>query len=91
METPVIVIGIENITAYTSTSDDTTTRVNWTEPYAYDNSGVQTLTSSHKPGSLFAVGTTSVQYTSTDSSGNSVVEIVNVTVIQSKSWLGLFG
>ena len=53
--------------------------VNWTEPLATDNSGIQTLTSSHTPGSMFPIGSTPVVYTSTDPSGN--VEIQTFFVI----------
>ena len=53
--------------------------VNWTEPMASDNSGVQTLTSSHSSGSMFPVGSTSVVYTSTDPSGNT--EMLTLVVI----------
>ena len=55
--------------------------VYWTEPTAFDNSGVQTLTSSHQPGDVFAVGNTTVTYTATDASGNMVIESFTVMVI----------
>ena len=48
--------------------------VNWEEPTATDNSGIQTLTSSHNSGSMFPVGATTVFYTSTDPSGNTEVQ-----------------
>ena len=54
--------------------------VNWEEPTATDNSGVQTLTSSHASGSLFPVGDTEVTYTSTDQSGNVANQTFTVTV-----------
>ena len=44
--------------------------VEWTEPMATDNSGIQSMTSSHKFGSMFRIGSTSIVYTSTDPSGN---------------------
>ncbi|MCK7591835.1 HYR domain-containing protein, partial [Subsaxibacter sp. CAU 1640] len=43
--------------------------VSWTPPTASDNCS-QTLTSSHSPGDTFALGTTTVTYTSTDAAGN---------------------
>ena len=55
--------------------------VYWTEPTALDNSGVQTLTSSHQPGDVFAVGNTTVTYTATDASGNVAMESFTVMVI----------
>ncbi len=47
------------------------TPVTWIEPTAFDNSGQQPfVTKSHEPGQNFAVGTTQVTYTFTDSSQN---------------------
>ena len=44
----------------------------WTAPTASDNSGSVTLTPDYNSGDSFAIGTTTVTYTATDSSGNSV-------------------
>nr|XP_054774514.1 uncharacterized protein LOC129282664 [Lytechinus pictus] len=44
--------------------------INWTEPVARDNSEVARVTSTHRNGSLFALGTTHVRYTAEDYSGN---------------------
>ena len=57
--------------------------VNWEEPMATDNSGMQTLTSSHKSGSMFPVGYTQVVYISTDPSGNTEVQTF-VVIIEGK-------
>lgn len=46
--------------------------VNWTAPTATDNCPGVVLTSSHQPGDLFPVGTTTVTYTATDAYGNAV-------------------
>ena len=54
--------------------------VTWTEPTSSDNSGVVTLTSSHSPGSAFAIGSTVVTYTATDDASNMVTETFTVTV-----------
>ena len=54
--------------------------VNWTEPNATDNSGVVTVSSSIKSGSLFYIGITNVTYTATDSSGNTAEYTFVVTV-----------
>ncbi|MBO3696889.1 FG-GAP-like repeat-containing protein [Roseivirga sp. E12] len=54
--------------------------VNWTAPGASDNCSVS-LTSSHNPGDVFPVGTTTVTYTATDGSGNAVSASFNVTVV----------
>ena len=42
----------------------------WIEPISTDNSGYQTMTSSHDSGDTFQIGTTMVNYTSVDPSGN---------------------
>ena len=51
-------------------SGNATAVVTWTPPTATDNSGNQTLTSSHNPGDYFPLGNTTVNYTSTDTAGN---------------------
>ena len=55
-------------------------RVNWTEPNATDNSGVVTVSSDIKSGSLFYIGTTNVTYTAVDPSGNAAEYNFIVTV-----------
>ena len=54
--------------------------VNWIVPIASDNSGVQSLTSTHSPGTNFLVGSTPVTYSSIDSSGNMETKTFIVTV-----------
>ena len=44
----------------------------WTAPTASDNSGSVTLTPDYNSGDSFPIGTTTVTYTATDGSGNSV-------------------
>ena len=61
-------------------SVSTSSIVNWEEPVATDNSGLQTLTSSHTPGSLLPVGITEVTYTSTDPFGNTAIYTFTVTI-----------
>ena len=56
--------------------------VTWTEPIAVDNSGSQTLTSSHTPGSSFKIGATVVLYTSVDSSGNKATANFSVLIVE---------
>ena len=54
----------------------------WTAPTASDNSGPVTLTPDYNSGDLFQIGETTVTYTATDDSGNSVSTCsfaVNVT------------
>ena len=76
---------MKNITGYTS-DGNASAIVNWAEPSASDNSGNQTLTSSHESGTFFPIGTTVVHYTSTDPSGNRVTETMNIIVIQRKMY-----
>ena len=54
--------------------------VAWEGPLAVDNSGSQTLTSSHGPGSSFKIGVTVVLYTSVDSSGHKATATFSVLV-----------
>lgn len=54
--------------------------VNWTAPSASDNCSGVNLTASHSPGSFFPLGTTTVNYTATDASNNSVSGSFTVTV-----------
>jgi hypothetical protein len=61
-----------------------TTVVNWTEPTATDDCGV-TLTSDIAPGTTFFLGTTTVTYTATDGSGNSVTSTFNVIVTDNQN------
>ena len=53
--------------------------VTWTAPTTTDNCGA-TLTSTHNPGDLFSVGTTTVTYTSTDAANNTATASFNVVV-----------
>uniref|UniRef100_A0A3Q2PYT7 Sushi, von Willebrand factor type A, EGF and pentraxin domain containing 1 n=1 Tax=Fundulus heteroclitus TaxID=8078 RepID=A0A3Q2PYT7_FUNHE len=60
---------------------NTETAVVWEVPQFSDNSGGRlTVTSTHKPGFLFPVGETLVQYTATDAAGNSRVCNLTITV-----------
>ncbi len=54
--------------------------VNWDVPTATDNCGFVTVTGSHLPGTIFPVGTETVTYTATDSSGNSATHTFTFTV-----------
>ena len=54
--------------------------VTWTEPTATDNSGIQTLTSTHSPGSTFYIGVTLVTYTSVDTAGHEMTRSFSVIV-----------
>ncbi|XP_041480035.1 uncharacterized protein LOC121427594 isoform X5 [Lytechinus variegatus] len=62
-----------------------TAKITWTPPTATDNSGNQTLTSSSNPGDFFPIGNTTVNYTSTDPSGNTDVCTFYVIVIDNEN------
>ena len=53
----------------------------WIEPTPTDNSGYQTMTSSHDSGDTFQIGTTMVNYTSVDPSGNVNTIAFFITII----------
>ena len=54
--------------------------ITWTAPTASDNAAIATFVSTHASGDEFAVGTTTVTYTATDSSGNETTTSFDVTV-----------
>jgi hypothetical protein len=54
--------------------------VSWTPPTAADNCPGEQLDASHQPGDFFDVGSTTVSFTATDSSGLSVSTSFSVTV-----------
>lgn len=59
--------------------------VSWNAPIVTDNCGVNTVTSTHSPGSTFPVGVTNVVYTATDNNGNSQTCNFTVTVLDDES------
>ncbi|MGA1589064.1 MAG: HYR domain-containing protein, partial [Ilumatobacteraceae bacterium] len=62
-----------------------TTAVTWTEPTAADNCPGVSLTSDIASGTTFFLGTTTVTYTATDTSGNSVTSTFNVIVTDNEN------
>ena len=79
MESPVI-SGCPNTQSGNTDRGFATGTVSWTAPTATDNSGTQTLTSTHNPGDSFPIGTTPVTYTSTDATGNTATCTFDVVV-----------
>ncbi|WP_205502300.1 HYR domain-containing protein [Rufibacter psychrotolerans] len=75
---PTIVGTPANITVAAGANCQAT--VNFTAPTATDNCGSVTLTSTHEPGAIFALGTTTVTYTATDGTGNQSSASFTVTV-----------
>lgn len=62
--------------------------VTWSAPIATDNCtilGAATLTSTHAPGSVFPLGTTTVTYTAVDLAGNDSVRSFTVTVVDAQA------
>ena len=74
---PIIVGCPNNITI--NTSGACTQVVNWITPTVTDNCSA-TLTSTHNPGDVFPIGTTTVTYTAVDPNGNSATCSFDVTV-----------
>ena len=69
-----------NINQNTDTNS-ATAAVSWTLPTSTDNSGEgATFTSSHNPGDLFNIGSTTVTYTATDPYSNQAIATFDVTV-----------
>ena len=79
-EMPVI-SGVPSNIAQDANANSNTAAVSWTPPTASDNSGsVASLTSTHNPGDMFDIGTTTVMYTATDPYSNEAVASFTVTV-----------
>ena len=78
-ENPVIA-GCPTDQSFDTDAGVATATVSWTEPTAEDNSGTQSLTSTHLPGATFSIGTTAVTYTSEDDAGNTDTCTFNVII-----------
>ncbi|MEO9532200.1 MAG: LamG-like jellyroll fold domain-containing protein [Crocinitomicaceae bacterium] len=77
---PVLVACPSNITQSADASGCSSV-VTWTAPTATDNcSSSPAVTTSHAPGSTFAIGTTTVTYTATDDEGNMSTCSFDVTI-----------
>ena len=65
--------------------------VSWTAPTASDDCQIDSFVTTHAPGTVFAVGSTSVVYIAVDTSGNLASESVLVTVTDTEnpSWSGV--
>jgi hypothetical protein len=57
----------------------------WAAPSGGDNCGIAGISTSHAPGSSFALGTTTVTYTATDIHGNTASASFDVTVIDDEA------
>lgn len=79
--TPPVISGCpsSNVVVFTSASS-CNANATWTAPTASDLCSGVTLTSSHSPGAMFPLGTTTVTYTATDQAGNIASCSFNVLV-----------
>ena len=84
VEMPVIAGTPANITQDNDTGVNGA-NVTWTAPIASDNDGIDTFVSTHQPGDLFPIGTTTVTYTATDNSGNETTSSFDITVNDTES------
>ncbi len=82
-EDPVLTNCPTNISQNTDAGLNTSV-VNWTPPTASDNC-MFTLSASHNPGDTFVIGTTTVTYTATDDTGNSVSCSFDVTITDNEN------
>ena len=89
-ENPIITGIPASITQNTDSGLPTAT-VSWTEPTVSDNSGSQILTKTHSPDSMFNIGDTSVEYTSTDPSGNKKVDSFSMLLLYTLLSKVIFG
>ena len=77
-----VIAGVPSNINQNTDANTNTAAVSWTPPTASDNSGtVASLTSTHNPGDVFDIGTTTVTYTATDPYSNEAVASFTVTVI----------
>ena len=76
-----VITGVASNIVQDADVNSTTAAVSWTPPTASDNSGtVTSLTSTHNPGDVFDIGTTTVTYTATDPYLNEALASFTVTV-----------
>jgi len=79
--TPPTLIGIPSNITVPAAAGLCTAAVSWTPPTGADDCALQGVTSSHSPGSVFPLGTTTVTYTATDTAGNATSQGFTVTVV----------
>ena len=92
-EEPPVILNMPSDIIQATDIGKATAAVSWTEPTAIDNSGVQTLTSSDKPGNDFNIGATIVTYMSVDRESNRATSAFTVIVegIFIQTWFNLNG
>src|SRR5439155_1813897 len=82
-QNPVISNYPQNLTVVVD-PDQCSKAVTWTAPTAVDNCAITSFQSNHNPGDLFAVGTTIVSYTATDSNSRTASCSFSVTVVDNQ-------
>ena len=82
---PPIISGMPADITQTADADTCGAVVNWTAPTASDNCTLDTLTADYASGDFFPLGTTTVTYTATDSSGNVTTSSFTVSVTLTES------
>ncbi|XP_033097160.1 mucin-12-like [Anneissia japonica] len=80
-EPPVLANIPSDIVHFAEINEDSTI-ITWDNPTASDNSGSTAVTSTHSPGDSFGIGETTVTYTATDDSGNSLEESFTITIYE---------
>lgn len=74
------IAGVPTNISITANGNGCSAPVTWTEPTAFDNCGVASLSSNSSNGQVFSEGTTTVIYTATDFCGNATTASFTVTV-----------
>lgn len=82
-QTAPVISGCPSDITINNDADECGAVATWTEPTSTDEC-THTLVASHNPGDLFPIGTTTVTYTATDSSGNVSTCSFVVTVIDNQ-------
>lgn len=78
---PPVVTGCPMSTSYTVPFGTSTRIVSWIEPTATDDSGLTpTVARSVQPGTLFSLGSTNVEYTFSDRTGNTAMCVFTIVI-----------
>ncbi|MDE0957072.1 MAG: HYR domain-containing protein, partial [Planctomycetota bacterium] len=79
-----IISGMPTDMTVENTKGTCSAMVSWVDPLVSENCGSATLEADQRPGSRFPIGSTNVNYTATDSSGNSSTSFFTVTVLDTE-------
>lgn len=81
---PIISAMPADMTLYTP-ANNCSVAASWVEPTANDDCHLESFTSSHQPGYVFSVGSTTITYTATDAVGNTAEASFVVTLLDTIS------